>query len=122
DVFWKGLNLRAGIFAGFAVVSFLVLYGSFRALKPEALGDLAGLPILINGQPIRLPVEPVINGIALVASLVVAAAMGAGMMAQWSSLALYWYGRTEAVRTAAGPLTDPIFGRPLPFYLFTLPA
>src|SRR6185503_16073194 len=58
DVFWKGLNLRAGIFGGFAVVSFLVLYGSFRALKPEALGDMAGLPILINGQPIRLPAEP----------------------------------------------------------------
>jgi len=122
DVFWKTLNLRAGIFAAFGVLSFLVLYGSFRALKPAALGDLAGLPILINGQPIRLPVEPVINGIALVASLLIAAAMGTGMMAQWSTLALYWHGRSEAVRAAAGALTDPIFGRPLPFYLFTLPA
>jgi uncharacterized protein len=122
DVFWKTLNLRAEVFAGFGALSFLVLYGSFRALKPPRLGDLAGLPILINGQPIRLPVEPVIKGVALVASLLIAAAMGAGMTAQWATLALYWYGRAESVRTAAGSLVDPIFGQPLPFYLFTLPA
>jgi uncharacterized membrane protein (UPF0182 family) len=122
DVFWKTLNVRAEVFAGFAAVSFLVLYGSFRALKPPRLGDLAGLPIMINGQPIRLPVEPVIKGVALVASLLIAVAMGAGMMAQWPTLALYWYGRAESVRAAAGSLVDPIFGQPLPFYLFTLPA
>ena len=122
DVFWKTLNLRAEVFAGFALATFLVLYGSFRALKPPRLGDLAGLPILINGQPIRLPVEPVIKGVALVASLLIAAAIGAGMTAQWATLALYWHGRAESVRAAAGSLVDPIFGQSLPFYLFTLPA
>jgi uncharacterized membrane protein (UPF0182 family) len=122
DVFWTTLNLRAGVFAGFGLLSFLVLYGSFHALKPARLGDLAGLPILINGQPIRLPVEPVIKGVALIASLLFAAALGAGITAQWPTLALYWYGRAEPVRAAAGTLVDPIFGRPLPFYLFTLPA
>jgi uncharacterized membrane protein (UPF0182 family) len=122
DVFWKTLNLRAEVFIGFTVVTFLILYGSFRALKPARLGDLAGLPILINGQPIRLPVEPVINGVALGASLLVALATGAGMTAQWTTLALYWHGRSDAVRAAAGAAVDPVFGRPLPFYLFTLPA
>ena len=122
DVFWKTLNLRAAIFAGFAAVTFLILYGSFRALKPARLGDLAGLPILINGQPIRLPVEPVIKGVALGASLLVAVLTGAGMTAQWTTLALYWHGRSDAVRAAAGAVVDPVFGRPLPFYLFTLPA
>ena len=122
DVFWTTLNLRAQVFLGFAAVTFLVLYGSFRALKPARLGDLAGLPILINGQPIRLPVEPVINGVALGASLLIAAATGAGMTAQWTTLALYWHGRSDAVRAAAGAVVDPVFGLPLPFYLFTLPA
>src|SRR5689334_8240919 len=58
DVFWKTLNLQALIFTGFFVATFLVLYGAFVALKPPGLGELAGLPIVINGQPIRLPVEP----------------------------------------------------------------
>src|SRR6185295_12643187 len=122
DVFWTMLNLRAQVFVGFAALSFLLLYGSFRALKPAGLGDLAGLPILINGQPIRLPVEPVIKGVALAASLLVAVATGAGMTAQWTTLALYWHGRSDAVRAAAGAAVDPVFGQPLPFYLFTLPA
>ena len=122
DVFWKTLNLQAAIFTGFAGVTFLVLFSAFVALKPARLGELAGLPILINGQPIKLPVEPVIRLIALGASLLVAAATGAGMMADWTTLALYWYGRSDAARTASAAIADPIFGRPLSFYLFTLPA
>jgi uncharacterized membrane protein (UPF0182 family) len=122
DVFWKILNLRAGIFLGFAIVSFLVLYGAFLALKPAHLGDLAGLPIVINGQPIKLPVEPVIRTAALGIAALIAFASGAGMAAQWTTLALYWYGRAAAVQNAAATVVDPIFGRPLSFYFFTLPA
>ena len=55
-------------------------------------------------------------------SAVVALGTAAGMMAQWPTLALYWYGSADAVRAAAGAVADPIFGRPLAFYLFTLPA
>jgi uncharacterized protein len=116
DVFWTTLNLRAEVFAGFAVITFLVLYGSFLALKPARLGELAGLPILINGQPIKLPVEPVLRLVALVASVVIALATGAGIMAEWPTLALYWHAPPPA------GAVDPIFGRPLTFYLFTLPA
>jgi uncharacterized membrane protein (UPF0182 family) len=121
DVFWKTLNMQAAAFVGFAVVTFIILYGSFLALKPARLGELAGLPILINGQPIRLPVEPVIRLVALGASLLIAVATGAGMTAAWPTLALYWYGQSDAVRATAA-VVDPIFGRPLTFYLFTLPA
>jgi uncharacterized membrane protein (UPF0182 family) len=121
DVFWTSLNLRAEIFSGVAGITFLALYGSFLALKPAHLDELAGLPILINGQPIRLPVEPVIKAVAIGASALVALATAAGMAAQWTTLALYWYGRADAVRNAAAT-ADPIFGRPLAFYLFTLPA
>src|SRR5437867_2378744 len=37
DVFWTTLNLRAAVFLGFAVVTFLILYGSFLALKGARL-------------------------------------------------------------------------------------
>src|SRR6476469_2030332 len=89
DVFWKSLRLQGQTFTFFAVATFLILYGSFLALKPARLGELAGLPILINGQPIKLPVEPVIRLAALGGSLLIAAATGAAMMGEWTVFALY---------------------------------
>jgi uncharacterized protein len=124
-VFWKTLNLQGAVFTGFAAATFLVLYGSFLALKPADLAGIAGGAILINGQPVKLPVEPVLRLIALGVSLAIAAATGAGMMAEWPTLALYWYGaRPDVLRAAASQAAtvDPIFGRPIAFYLFTLPA
>jgi uncharacterized protein len=119
DVFWRTLNIQAAVFTAFAVLTFSILYGSFIALKPARLGEFAG-GILVNGQPLKLPVEPVLKLIALGVSIAIAAATGAGMMAEWPTLALYWYGSANASATAA--VLDPIFGRPLTFYLFALPA
>jgi uncharacterized membrane protein (UPF0182 family) len=66
DVFWTTLKLQAAVFVAFAAVTFLVLYGSFLALKPAHLTDFAGGgTIIINGQPVKLPVEPVLRLIAL---------------------------------------------------------
>ena len=122
DVFWTTLRLQGQAFTFFFAATFFILYGSFLALKPERLGELAGLPILINGQPIKLPVEPVIRFAALGGSFLIAAATGAAMMSEWNVFALYWQAGSDAVRSAGAAMTDPIFGRPLTFYLFTLPA
>jgi uncharacterized protein len=123
SVFWTNLNIRATVFAVFAGLTFVILYGAFLAFKPDRLNDITGGTILINGQPLQLPVEPVLRLIALAAALVVAMATGAGMAADSMTLALYWYGSAAAAPAAgAAPLVDPIFGRQLPFYLFTLPA
>jgi uncharacterized protein len=117
-VFWKTLSLQWGIFAAFTAATFLILYGSFLALKRAHLPDLpSGHTIYIGGQPLKLPVEPVLRLIALGVSLVIAAATGAGMMAEWPTLALFWY----APRSTGG-VVDPIFGKALNFFLFALPA
>ena len=73
--------------------------------------------IFIGGQPLRLPVEPVLRVITLLVSLAIAATSGAGMAGEWPTLALFWY-----APRAAGGVLDPIFGKPLNFFLFTLPA
>src|SRR5216684_1180327 len=118
DVFWKTLSLQWGIFAAFTVATFLVLYGSFLALKRAHLPDLPnGHTILIGGQPVKLPVEPVLRLIALGVSLVIAAATGGTMIGEWATLALFWF----APRTSSG-IVDPIFSKPLNFFLLTLPA
>jgi uncharacterized membrane protein (UPF0182 family) len=116
-VFWKTLSLQWGVFVAFAAATFLILYGSFLALKRAHLPDLpSGHTIFIGQQPVRLPVEPVLRLIALVVSLVIAAITGAGMMVEWPTLALFWYAPDSA------GAVDPIFAKPLNFFLFTLPA
>jgi uncharacterized membrane protein (UPF0182 family) len=40
DVFWKTLSLQWEIFTAFAAATFLILYGSFLALKRAHLPDL----------------------------------------------------------------------------------
>jgi len=116
DVFWKTLGLQWGIFTAFATATFLILYGSFLALKRAHLPDLpSGHTIFIGGKPLRLPVDSVLRLIALGLSLAIAAATGASMMVEWPTIALWHASR------AAG-LVDPVFGKPLNFFLFTLPA
>jgi uncharacterized protein len=116
DVFWKTLRIQSVIFTVFTLATFLLLYAAYFALKPAHL-DLTSGPILINGQPLQLPVEPVLRLIALVASAFLAVVTGLGMMAEWTTFALYW--NQAPVANAA---FDPIFGRPVTFYLFTLPV
>jgi uncharacterized membrane protein (UPF0182 family) len=118
DVFWKTLGLQWEIFAAFAAATFLILYGSFLALKRAHLPDLPiDHTIFVGGQPLKLPVEPVLRLIALGLSLVIAVATGAGMMLEWPTIALFSY-----APPAAGRFLDPIFGKPLNFFLFTLPG
>jgi uncharacterized membrane protein (UPF0182 family) len=118
DVFWKTLNLQAAAFLAFSVITFLAIYGAFLAFKPDNLEIGSGGTILVNGQPVQIPVGPALRMIGLGVSLLIAFVTGAGMMSEWPTLALAWYGRAAA----GGSLVDPIFGKPLTFYLFTLPA
>ncbi len=125
-VFWKSLNIQGLVFSAFAGITFVVLYGAFLALKPARFGEFGtGGVIIISGRPVSLPVGPLLRALALVLSIIAALAAGAAMMADWPVLALWWYGGhlgAVPAAAAAGQLTDPIFGRPIAFYLFTLPA
>jgi uncharacterized protein len=117
-VFWKTWTLQYGIFAIFAAVTFLILYGAFWALKRAHQADLpSDHSIVFAGQPVNLSVEPVLRLIAIGVSLVIAVVTGTTMMDEWPTLALFWY-----APPSAGSVVDPIFGKPLNFFLFTLPA
>src|SRR5262245_19323542 len=118
DVFWKSLRLQSQIFVVFFVATFAILYAAFTLLKPPRFGEMAGFPVVVNGQPIRLPVEPVVRLAGVAGAALVAFISGARMTAEWMTLALYWNGAGDS------PLSnvDPIFFRNVHFYLFTLPA
>ena len=117
EVFWKTLSMEWGIFAGFAAVTLVVVYGAYLALRRAHADELpAGHTIYLSGRPVRLSVEPVIRVLAAVVAGLVALVSGAIMMAEWPTLALFRYAPRE------GGQADPIFGKPVGFYLFTLPA
>ena len=118
DVFWKKLGIQWAVFGVFAAVTFLVLYGVFLALKRRHADELReSQTIMIGGEMVNLPVERFLRLIALGVALFIAAVTGLGMTAEWPVLALYWHAPSGLASVA-----DPIFGRPLNFYLFTLPA
>jgi hypothetical protein len=118
DVFWTTWRIEWGVFALFAVATFVILYGAFLALKRASQASLpSARQIILGGQPVNLSIEPVLRIVGIVGSLAVAALTGTAMMAEWPTLALFWY-----APHASGSIADPIFGRPLNFFLFTLPA
>src|SRR3984957_2098893 len=122
EVFARTLALQWSIFAVFVAATFLILYGSFAALKRAHLPDLpSSHTIFFGGQPVKLPGEPVMGLVALGGSIAIALVTGAGMMAEWPTLALFWYAPRAAVGMP-GAVIDPIFGRQLSFFFFTLPA
>ena len=120
DVFWKTWTLQWGIFAVFATATFFILYGAFLGSQANLIKE-NDLPIdhsiVLGGQPVNLSVEPLLRGAAFFVSLGIAGATGATMMEEWPALSLFWY-----APHAAGNVSDPIFGKPLSFFLFTLPA
>jgi uncharacterized membrane protein (UPF0182 family) len=118
DVFWKSRGLEWGIFAAFFAFTFLILLGAFSALKHAHADDLpSDHTLIIAGQEVKLSLKPVLRIVSIGGSLVIAMLSGGAMAAEWQTLVLWRY-----APRGASTITDPIFMRPLDFYLFTLPA
>ena len=118
EVFWKTWMTQWLVFAVFTAATFLILQLSFLALKRSHSSDFPGTRvILVAGQPLNIPVDRILRIITLGGTLLVAIATGAFMTSNWATFALYWYAPSPGAGVA-----DPIFGRPLSFYLFSLPA
>ena len=116
DVFWRTLNLQSLIFGVCFAATFAALAAAFLLLKPARLGDLAA-GLRVNGRPVDVPIEPAFRLIAVSISGLIALLTALGMTADWQTFALY--GHSGGI---ASPIVDPVFGKPLTFYLFTLPV
>ena len=118
DVFWKSWGLGWEVFAIFFAATFLILYGWFLALwqmhQPDLPTDRA---FFFGRQQLNLPLRRALRVIGILATLGIAGIAGTAMMAEWPTFALYWNAPHPAP-----PTLDPVFSKPLSFYLFTLPA
>jgi uncharacterized membrane protein (UPF0182 family) len=118
SVFWTSLRLEWTAFAVFAAATFAVLYGWCRILLRVIDHDVESAGTLRFGDRIiHIPLEKMLGWGALVLSVIIALGAGAGMMSDWPKFALYLHRPP-----VAGEFADPILGRPLGFYLFTLPV
>ncbi len=118
EVFWRTLKLEWGVFWIFTVATFVIVYGAYLALKWLHKADLpASHTIVLGGRPIDIPIGGALHVAAGVVSLLIALIAGAAMKGSWPTLALWRY-----APRGASAVMDPIFSRPLHFYLFTLPA
>ncbi len=117
EVFWRSLLFQWVTFGAFALGTFVLLYGAARALARVHRFSLpSDRQIVVGGQPVRLSVQPVLRVLTVAASLLVAAIAGSVMMSEWPALALLVHAPARL-----GP-ADPVLGRSLSFFLFTLPA
>lgn len=118
DVFARQLALQWGSFAAFAVITFCVLHGVLSLLNRVHRTDMPlDRTIFFGGRELNLSVKPVVTFVAMSGSIVIALVTGGAMASEWPTLALFWFGSGAASNTA-----DPIFGKSLSFFLFTLPA
>ncbi|HEX3086320.1 MAG TPA: UPF0182 family protein, partial [Pyrinomonadaceae bacterium] len=116
SVFWFIFRAKLELFLIFFVVTTVVLRGAFwlieRAFSSFSFGKRT---VFINQQPVNFSPARVLRPLAWIVSVAAGLIFGLGMRESWRTFALYFH-------QAATNQTDPIFGKPIGFYLFTLPV
>jgi uncharacterized membrane protein (UPF0182 family) len=116
SVYWTTYKYAVALFALFALATTLLLRGAFwltgRAFDVNAL---APRRILLNNQPVFVNPARLLKPAAWIVALFFGVSYGIGMSGEWQKFAL-WLNHAPASEV------DPVFGRQLGFYLFTLPV
>jgi hypothetical protein len=115
-VYWYVFKAKLVLFAMFFVLTLLILRGGFwlieRAFAAVALDRRT---IFVNQQPVNFSPSRILRPLAWVVSVLAGLVFGLGMLESWRTFALYFH-------KSATDLRDPIFNKPVGFYLFTLPV
>ncbi|MEP6568220.1 MAG: UPF0182 family protein, partial [Acidobacteriota bacterium] len=115
-VYWYIFKLKVGLFVAFAVFTLAILRSAFWLLERTfAAQPLEKRTIVVNNQPIQFSPERFVRPIGWILATLFALFYGFAMKSDWQKFALYF----NQV-PAANP--DPVFNKPLGFYLFSLPV
>ncbi|WP_348262671.1 UPF0182 family protein [Telmatobacter sp. DSM 110680] len=118
EVFWRTLEFKWAAFAIPFLLTFVVLYGWFSVLRHGTREELRNAgTIVLGNRTFELPVDPALRIGALLISAFIALLTGASFMTEWIRFALYRF--APSINNGA---VDPIFGKSLAFYFFTLPV
>lgn len=115
-VYWYIFKLKVGLFLTFALITVVILRTAFWLLERTfATQALEKRTIVVNNQTIQFSPERFVRPIAWILAALFGVFYGFAMKSEWQTFALYF----NQVH-AASP--DPIFNKPLAFYLFSLPV
>lgn len=115
SVYWYIFKLKAGLFVGAALLTALILsatFGLFQRLFGAAAFEKR--TIILNNQPFQFSPAKIIRPLGWAFSAVFGLIYGLDIKDDWQKFALY----THQPPTSS---VDPIFGKSLGFYLFSLP-
>ncbi|HVG31951.1 MAG TPA: UPF0182 family protein [Pyrinomonadaceae bacterium] len=116
SVYWYTFRLKIALFLIFLFLTLITLRAAFwlmeRLFQTYALERRT---ILLNNQPLEIAPARILRPLAWAVSIIFALIYGLAMSEEWQAFALYF----NQPQTGG---SDPIFGKPLGFYLFTLPV
>jgi uncharacterized membrane protein (UPF0182 family) len=116
SVYWYTFRLKLILFAIFFILTVLILRGAFWLLERSlAAAALEPRVITINNQPLAINPARIMRPLTWAIALLFGLIYGLGMSDAWEPFALY-------LNQPSTGLPDPIFQKPLGFYLFTLPV
>src|SRR5215213_5650573 len=115
SVYWYVLKMKAALFIGSAVLTALLLGATFWLFQ-RLFGAYAfeSRTIVLNNQPFQFSPARIIRPLGWLIAAVFGLIYGFQEKEHWRQFALYW-------NQPATNIHDPIFGKSLGFYLFSLP-
>ncbi len=115
SVYWYVFKAKVLLFVAFTVLTALLLSATFLLFQ-RLFGAYAfeNRTIILNNQAIQFSPAKFIRPLGWAVSILVGIIYGFNLKDHWRQFALYWH-------QPATTLTDPIFGKSLGFYLFSLP-
>ncbi|MFN2481965.1 MAG: UPF0182 family protein [Pyrinomonadaceae bacterium] len=115
-VYWTTFKYAVALFLLFAVSTALILRGAFWLMERAFdVSALAPRRILLNNQPVFVEPARLLKPVAWLVAIFFGFVYGAGVSGEWQRFAL-WLNRPQTGEV------DPVFGRQVGFYLFTLPV
>ena len=115
SVYWYVLKTKLALFAGSALITALLLSATFLLFQ-RLFGAYAfeNRTIILNNQPFQFSPAKFIRPLGWVIAAFFGLIYGLKLKEHWRQFALFW-------NQPASNVYDPIFGKSLSFYLFSLP-
>ncbi|HKC65238.1 MAG TPA: UPF0182 family protein [Pyrinomonadaceae bacterium] len=116
SVYWYIFRTKLYVFLIFAALTIAILRGAFWLLERAfSASTLERRTVVVNNQTISINPARLFRPAAWILSILIGLGFGLGMKEGWREIALY-------LNQPVAPTPDPIFQKPLSFYLFSLPV